>query len=524
MSREHESSAHVRAGLDRRQLLLAAGLGLPVVGSLTGRAAAQDAAAGGTLIFNGGANLSGLDPHTTGATVSWYVLDNVFDRLVRLDPETSEPVPSLAKEISISDDGLEIIFTLRQGVTFHNGRELTAADVKYSFERIMDPDVPAVAKGYFDKLETIETPDDYTVRLIYSEVFAPLLMALTRLETAIVPQEEVEQTEQWETHPVGSGPFRFDSYVPDQAAVLVRNENYWEEGLPLLDRVEQRIIPERETASVNLQTGDLHITEVQAQEIESLDAAEGVSVQLLTSTLWPHLSMNTQQAPFDNLQVRQAIRLGFNRDDIHQLGFFGTGIVSNTMLPEGNPFRSEVEGWTYDPERARSLLAEAGFADGFSATLRIIANTPWALSAAQIVQAYLQELNIVLEIEQMESTAWFSEVFNNSEFEMTMVAHGSKVDPDLSMFDILHSGELGTKNYTQFNDPEMDQLLDQGRATIDPDERFSIYAEAQRVFVERSGYVVLNLQEMVWGVRDDVENFTVLPTVEVRWKETSLNS
>jgi peptide/nickel transport system substrate-binding protein len=312
--------------------------------------------------------------------------------------------------------------------------------------------------------------------------------------------------------------------VKDQATVLVRNDDYWEPGLPHLDRVEQRVIPQNETAIANIRTGDIHATEVQAKDYESLSTADGVNALLLTSTLWAHLSMNTQRPPFDNVKVRQAIRVGFNRDDIAELAFFGTGAVSNTMLPEGNPYRAEVEGWGYDPDLAKSLLAEAGFADGFSAKMRIINSSPWSIAASQIVQAYLAELNITIEIEQIESTTWFSEVFNNSEFDLSMVAHGSKIDPDLSMFDILHSGELGTKNYTQFSDPEMDQLLEQGRATVDPEERKRIYADAQRIFVERSGYVVLNLQDMVWAIRKDVQNFTLLPTVELRWKDTSLTA
>lgn len=513
--------------LDRRKLLrtsMAAGLAIPALGGLAGGGyvSAQESEDGGTLIFNNTSNPSGLDPQITGAVVSWYIVDNVFDRLLRLDPETSEPAPSLAESYEVSEDGLTYTFTLRSGVTFHNGRELTSEDVKYSFERIMDPEVPAVAKGYFSALESIETPDELTVVLNYTEPFAPLLLALTRLETAIVPREEVENTEQWEVQPTGSGPFIIESNVQDEAVVLVRNENYWEEGLPYLARVEHRIIPQSETAVANIRTGDIHVTSIPQQDYETLSNVDGVRAELITSALWPHLSMNTQVPPFDNLQVRQAIRVGFNREDILQAAFYNTGIISNTMLPEGNPFRAEVEGWGYDPDLARELLAEAGYADGFSATMRIINSSPWAIASSQIVQAYLGELGIQIEIEQIESTTWFSEVFSNSEFEMSMVAHTSKVDPDLSMLDILHSGDLGTKNYTQFSDPEMDDLLDRGRVALDQEERMEIYAEAQRIFVERSGYVVLNLQEETWALRDNVENFLLLPWSELRWKETRL--
>jgi len=514
--------------LDRRKLLkgsLAAGAGAALFGGLTGTTlvSAQEGG-GGTLIFNNGSNPSGFDPQIVGAVASWYVLDNIFDRLVRLDPATMEPVPSLAETVDVSEDGLTYTFKLRSGVTFHNGRAMTSADVKYSFERIQNPDVPAVAKGYFAALTSIDTPDDATVVLTYSEPFAPLLLALTRLETSIVPQEEVENTEQWDVHPVGSGPYKFDSFVKDQAAVLVKNDAYWEEGLPLLDRIEHRVIPQSETAIANIKTGDIHVTEIPPKDIESVEGADGAHVQLLTSSFWAHLSLNTGVAPFDDVRVRQAIRMAFNRDDIQQLVFYGTGMISNTMLPDGNPYRAEVEGWGYDPDAAKALLAEAGYADGFSAKLRIVSSTAWHAPAAQIIQAYLSELNIQVEIEAIEATTWFSEVFNNSEFEMSMTSHASKVDPDLSMFDILHSGELGTKNYTQFSDPEMDDLLDRGRVETDPETRKQIYADAQKIFVERSGYIILNLQQLAWAVRDNVQDFTLLPTVELRWKNTSLSS
>jgi peptide/nickel transport system substrate-binding protein len=513
--------------IDRRKLLLGAiatGAALPIAfNATTGTSVyAQASEDGGTLIFNNGTNPSGLDPQTSSAVASWYVMDNVFDRLVRLDPATSEPVPSLAESYEVSDDGLVYTFNLRPGVTFSNGRELTSEDVKWSFERIMNPDVPAIAKGYFVALESIETPDASTVVLTYTEPFAPLLLALSRVETAILPKEAVEDTATWDVTPIGSGPFIIESNVKDQAVVLVRNENYWEEGLPYLARVEHVIIPQAETALANIRTGDIQGTEVSPKDVETLSDDDGVVVELETSTLWPNLAVNTQVAPFDNLQVRQAIRVGFNREDIKQAAFFGTGTISNTNLPEGNPYRADPEGWDYDPDRAKQLLADAGFADGFSATLRVVPAAPWQVPAAQIIQAYLSELKINLEIEQLESTTWFSEVFTNSEFEVSMTAHTSKVDPDLSLLDILHSGELGTKNWTQFSDPEMDDLLDRGRIATNVEERKEIYAQVQQIFAERSGYIVLNLQDRGWALRDNVDGFNMLPWAELRWKETQI--
>jgi len=486
--------------------------------------AQEQPSAGGTLIFNGGSNLSGLDPHTVGAVVSWYVLDNIFDRLMRLNAETQEPEPSLAEKVDVSADGLTYTFTLRKGVTFHNGRELTSDDVKKSFERIQNPDVPAVAKGYFANLASIETPDPGTVVLVYSKPYAALLTALTRLETSIVPMEEVEKTEEWDVHPVGSGPFVFESYTKDQAAKLTRNENYWEPDLPHLAGIEQRVIPQPETPVINAQTGDVHVTPVPPSSIDSLANEESLKVNPVVSNYWAHLSLNNRVAPFDDVKVRQAIRLAVNRNDIRDLAFFGTGVISNTLIPEQNPFRAEVEGWEYDADKARSLLQETGHGDGFSATIRVNTADAWQLPTAELIQAYLADIGITIEIEQIESTTWFSDVFTNHNFEMSMTSHVSKVDPDLSMFDILHSGELGTKNYTGFSDPEMDDLLDRGRTSTDTDERKSIYAQAQQIFVERSGYIVLNLQTLPFAVNNAVQDFLLLPTSELRWKGTSLTA
>ncbi len=482
----------------------------------------QTAGKGGTLIYNGGSNPSGFDPHIVGDTVAWNVLDNLFDRLVRLDAKTQLPTPSLAEKYDASSDGLTYTFQLRKGVKFHNGREMKAADVKYSFERIQDPKVPAVAKGYFAALDHIEVPDDYTVRLVYKSVFAPLVIALTRLETAIVPREEVEKADQWAAHPIGSGPFKFVSFTKDQSVVLDRNPDYWEQGLPRLDRVEQRVITKDETSVINLQTGDIQATGVAASSLSKIKGAKGINVQLIQSTFWPHLSVNCSKPPFNDVRVRQAIRLGIKRDDIQALAFENLGSISNTHLPEGNPYRAEVQGWNYDPAKAKQLLADAGLGAGFKTTMRITPSTAWEPPAAQIIQDNLKALNITVAIEQIEATTWFSEVFAQSQFEMSMTAHASKVDPDLSMYDILHSGQLGTKNYTKFSDPEMDRLLDMGRATADVEARKKIYADAQKIFVERTGYFVLNLQQQVYGLRDTVQQFTLLPTGELRWKETSL--
>lgn len=477
-------------------------------------------AGGGVLNFGAYAEPADLDPHTTGDVASWLILDNIAERLVMLD-ESQNVQPRLAESWEISDDGLVYTFNLRKGVKFHNGREMVADDVQYTIERIMDPDVPARAKGYFQALDNIEIVDDYTVKLEYTEVFAPLLIALARLETSIVPKEAIEAQGGQMSEPVGTGPFKFGERVPDVHVRLDKFEDHWDAGLPYLESVFYKPITDNDVRVVNIKTGDIDVaSQIAPKDVEDLQNTPDVTMALITGTFWPHVGMNCQREPFNDVKVRQAVHYGLNRPELNELAYFGQNTLSESPIPPDNPFHEEITGWDYDPEKAKQLLADAGYPDGFSTVMRVIRGNP----ATEVVQAQLKQIGIEIEVHEVEASEWFSEVFNKSDFWMTIVAHASKVDPDLSMLDIQHSGELGTKNYTQFSDPEMDRLLEEGRATTDFEERKEIYAEAQRILVERSGYVVLGIEPHRYAYRDHVENFTLLGPGELRWWETKINA
>lgn len=471
---------------------------------------------GGTLRFATVGDVARLDPHLTGDVSAWLVLEQVYERLLMLD-ENLELAPWLATDWHVSDDGLVYTFSIRQGVRFHNGREMTAEDVKKSLERIMDPDVGAIAAAQLQVVESIETPDPYTVVIRLSEPLASTLYTLARIETAIVPMEEVERQGGELLEPVGTGPFRFVRHQKDRVLELARWEHYWQPGLPYLDRVEFIPVPDEDVRLVNLQTGEMHVIQsVPAQMVDSLAMYPDIEVMPIVSTNWPHLAMNTKRPPFDDVRVRQAVQLVVDQQELLDLVAWGYGTVSASPLPPTSYFHKDVKGWEVDVERAKQLLAEAGYPNGFDATIRVIRGIN--ARRAEVVQAQLAQIGIRARIQQDEQPTWFSEVFFGRDYDMALVAHVSKIDPDLSFYDILHS--TGTKNYTQYHNPELDRLLDEGRRVSDPEQRKAIYDQVQEIIVGESGYVVVYLEQLLFGKQKAVKDFDVLTTGDIRFWRT----
>jgi ABC-type transport system substrate-binding protein len=467
---------------------------------------------GGSLKFGLYGDVAEMDPHLTGDVTAWIVLENIYERLTMLGDDMT-PKPALAEKWDVSPDGLTYTFTIRKGVKFHNGREMTAKDVVYSVNRIMDPKVPARAKPYFEFLDKVEAPDANTVKMVFKTPFVPILYALARLEVAIVPQEEVEKQGGKLSTPVGTGPFQFVERRKDQMIKLKRNDSYWQAGKPLLDDVTYVVLTDPDTRVSNLVTGEIHaIYEVPPKDVATLKSAKGVVVQQETGTFWPHLAMNTSKKPFDNPKVRQAIRLALDREEILQLVGFGFGKVSDTIVPSSSPFYTPIPTTQPNVDQAKKLLSEAGYANGFEVSLRAVKGRDTNL--AQVIQSQLSQVGIKVKVIPDEQVAWFAEVFNQHKYELAITAHVSKIDPDLSFYDIQITG--GPKNYTEFSDKEMDDLLRKGRAEPDLTKRKEQYAQVQKIFAERNGYIPLYLQDLLLGYRDTVKGLKILHSGDIR--------
>ncbi len=472
---------------------------------------------GGTLIAAISADPQGFDPHLTSAYSSFEVLENVFNTLVTVD-ENLNIVPSLAESWDVSDDGLTWTFNLRQDVTFHDGSEFTADDVKYSYERILDPEVGSGASWRLAGVESIDVVDDYTVAINLDAPYPGLLAKLGGYKgMAIVPQgvEGLDRT------PVGTGPFRFIEYVPGDRVVLARNEDYWETDadgtpLPYLDEVVFRPIPDETVKLTNLQTGEVDWTDsLPPQQVNAIASAGEVVVDLVTGGDYWYLGLNLDREPLDDPLVRQALNYAINKADVAAAARWDTALPSDNPIPENSVWYSGYEPYAYNPDRARELLAEAGYADGFELELMPSSEYEETVRAAQVVQAQLADVGITASIRTLEWGTWLEEEAAGN-FDIYIGGWIGNIDPDDYFYAQHHTGEIF--NFTGYSNPELDALLEQGRSEADPEVRKGIYDQVQQIVIDESPYVYLYIPATVNAWQPNVHGVQARPDSAVRFK------
>ena len=477
----------------------------------------EDSKSGGVLVAAYQADPVGFDPGVVGAMSSYLIIEQVYDTLVEYDGNMGI-VPALAESWDVSDDNLEIVFNLNQGVLFHSGEELTAEDVKFTFDRIKDPDTGSPRMGVFENLDSVEAVDDYTVKFTFNTPMGPFFAHLASPAQSIV--QAGSTIDELQTTMNGTGPFIMTSYEPKNKIVLEKNENFWMDGLPYLDGVEIRFI-EDETAATNaFMTENVDLLQfVATKDMEMLEAIDGVvSTPLTTSCQWNYTGINTTREPFTDPNVRYAMALAKDRGSLIDTVYFGYGTpVTGDITPDWTGGNSGREYFSPEPdvEKAKQLLADAGYPDGFDTTIKVSAQYPWHLAAAEMYQADLAKIGVNAELITMEWGAFLDDVFGNQDFDLQHIGWGGPfVDPDEFLYPEFHSGEAW--NPQGFNDPEVDQLLEDGRNTLDPEKREEIYFEVQKLIAERAPVVAGVNVPFLQAHWDNVNDFVFLPTGMLR--------
>lgn len=378
--------------------------------------APQNASAAGDIIVTYKDDVTTLDPAIGYDLVNWPLIKSVFMRLMDNKPGTAELVPSLAESFTIAPDGMTYTFKIRKGVKFSNGRAVVASDVKYSIERAVDPKTQGPGGGFFNAikgfdalvggkaagLEGIETPDDSTVIFHLTRADATFMQVMAISFSSVVPKEAVEAAvADFGKKPVGSGAFVLKEWTSGQRLVFARNPNYFTPGVPNLDSITIEIGQEPLVAMLRLQKGEIDIAgdgippAKYAEMKASPDAADMIveGSQYQTS----YITMNTKVKPFDNVKVRQAVNMAINKARVVQL-LNGRATVANQVLPPIMPgYDKAFSGYAYDVEKAKALLAEAGFANGFD-TVLYATNTDPQPRIAQAMQQDLAAIGIKAEV------------------------------------------------------------------------------------------------------------------------------
>ncbi len=433
----------------------------------------------------------GLDPHIVTAFSSHRRIDLLYNRLVRLDDNLAI-VPDLAASWDIPNN-LTYIFHLRHGVKFHNGREMVAADVKYSLERVLDPKTASPGSSFISTIKSIDVVDAYTVRITLTSPLASLLDGLTSNNCSIVPKEAVDQNGgNLQKVAVGTGPFMLQEWVPDNSMTLVRNPNYFEKGAPYLDKIIFRVIPEQASLLAGLKSGELDMATINEGSI-ILQASKDPSVVVMQK---PGINVrtfgfNTTRKPFDDVRVREALALALDRNEILTTAEFGMGQPTGPIPVAATQWALPLSKLPYssqDIARAKALLAQAGYPNGFSFKIVTSSTYEGGLSVAQVIQDELRKINVTADLDVVEWGVYIDR-WVKRDFDSMVELRGGSGEPDRFLYRTLYS--TGGVNNFLFKDADVDKLLDQGRMLTGLAQRKPVYDKLQSLLTEKAPVIFL---------------------------------
>ena len=477
------------------------------------------------------ADIQTADVHKT--TEDYEIPLNLDVRLVDIEVKedgSSEIVPSLAESWEISGDALTYTFHLRQGVKFHNGEELTADDVEYSFTRQLSVEgavntdflaqikgASQLLEGTADQLEGFETVDDYTFTITLSEPYAGFLACLSTPGCSIYNREATEAAgDQFGLDPsvtVGTGPFRLTDWTINDQLVLTRYEDYWK-GPSELPGVVIRIVPDTETQRMMFESGELDVVDLDYLPDAVDDFTTRYPDQIVSGPRvgTTYFTMNQNIEPFQDVRVRKAVQMAIDRQAILDALYGGRGQVENGIYPHGlYGFNSSLPEITYDPEEAKALLAEAGYANGFEMQIAADSSASDATNQAlEIIQAQLGEIGIQAEIQNMDESTWLA-TRNSGEmgsFMSTWTADYN--DPDNFIYTFFGTPENTKLRSLNYSDTEVMERVQKARTIVDADERIAEYqALEEKIVTEDAAWVPMYSRTHSFAVSKRVQGFEV---------------
>jgi len=471
---------------------------------------------GGTLILARAGEVTNLDPHKVPAFTSARVFELLYSYVMRLD-ENLAVQPDLAESIpTLSSDGKQVTVKIRSGVKFHNGDPLTSADVKYTFDRIINPANAAVARSFFGDVNTITAPDATTVVFDLKTPNAALIAYMAHPNTGIVSKKigEANADLSKKETAIGSGAFKLAEWVPDNYMRFEANKDYYVTGQPYLDGIRINVVPDETgiTAALRTKAADMAIV-VDARVARTLRSESGVTLSAKPSLSYNLLFVNTTRKPFDNLKVRQAIAYAIDRKAIIDAVAFGEGEVTGPVAPALANYAlptSQYPLYTRDIAKAKQLLTEANVGPVTFTMLSQTTEPAYAKDIAQLVQAQLAEIGVTMKIETLEFAQWVQR-WLKADFDMAPGLNGGGPDPDFYVF--RYFTDDGNLNFvTSYKNPVSSDAIKTARATTDVAKRKELYTTAQKELVNGVPFVWLYVGRDYNATLPTTKGFTHLPT------------
>jgi len=506
MTIDHTSDA---LRLSRRQILKAGGLTLGALA--VGRpAAAQTPKPGGTLISAQATEATGLDPQLVPALSRSRRSPLMYSQLVRFD-ETMTPRPELAESWETSKDGLAWTFRLREGVKFHDGQEMTSADVKFTFDRLFEK---SPGKSDFIAVDRVEPAGKYAVKFTTREPFAGLLAALGGFWGFIISEAGIKKHGDLNKAALGTGPFMLADWKVEQQLVLKKHPGYFKKGQPYVDELIVRTIPDEANIVAALRTGQIQHAFIEDNKNYNLLKDEKSLTGYRSSRLgYDYLNITATRGPLKDVRVRQAISWAVDRSQVLRVAAAGFGRLTAPATAPMRQWQLPEEAWMkyYKPdvEKAKKLMAEAGQSGGFTVKCMVIPTFPTMVSGAPVIANQLKRIGITMEIENVEYAIWIKRWLAH-DFDMTMNTTPGYADPDTAFFRALHSTK--GQNWNSWSVPELDALLEDGRRTMDQKKRKEIYDRVQIMILENVPHLWLFSADTIDFTQANVKGFKQHPT------------
>ncbi len=457
---------------------------------------------GGSIKVGISQDLDSLDPHKAVAAGTKEVLFNIYEGLVKPDKD-GDLVEAVASSYSVSDDAKVYTFTLRDGVKFHNGNAVTAEDVKYSIDRCADTSNGEPLVSAYSIIESVNILDEKTVEIRLTESNTEFLAYMT---TAIIPKDY----DKLDTEPVGTGPFKYVSRSPQENVILEKNEDYWGEKAHL-DKVEFKIVADADMLVTNLKGGSIDM----AMRLTSSQAAEltdGFHIEEGTMNLVQALYLNNDVEPLNNEKVRQALCYAVNPDEIMDMMADGKGVrIGTSMYPGLKKYYDEeyADYYTQDFEKAKELLKEAGYPDGFDLEITVSSADQPHVDTAQVIAEELKNIGVNVTIKPIEWEAWLEDVYAKRNYQSTVVGVDASNLSARAMLERFTSDASG--NFINFKDDEYDKVFKEAIAATDETEQIKLYKQAEGILAEKAANVYIQDLANLVAVSNKYDGYTFYP-------------
>jgi peptide/nickel transport system substrate-binding protein len=468
-------------------------------------ASAQDRS---SAVFSYHADPASLDPTICSGQNCAYALNHIYEGLTQLDVN-GNIVPSLAESWE-NPDPLTWVFHLRSGVKFHNGADLTAEDVKYSFERVLDPELPGSNLPYFSSIDTVDATDPLTVTFHLKSPYVPLLGSMSMTGGSILNRAWAEEqiaagALEFTSATNGTGPYQLVEYVPGDRFDLAKFNEYWDTGTPKIDDVTWKIMQEMETRVASLRARTASFATVDAIASKQLESSDFVTLYNGPGFGMPVSIHNLRRAPYDNPLVRQAIAVGVDRQAVIDRVFNGDGSLTGPVPTNFGDWFVPVEELPYptDKDRAKELLAEAGYPDGFDTVILGLDTFPYN-DVGIVYQAELQSIGINASIEQTEFGAWLDKI-HEFDFDTHVNGYGFNADPELILGRSFQCGSDG--NFPGYCDEAYDALLLDLQSESDHAARVAVSRQMQDMLLESAPFIWWNTMYDYYATTDQITGY-----------------